>query len=183
MPVRRWMTSAAAAIPNWQNSSSPCGRRLKICARPCWPVTAPPLQEHAAKLAEFQQALFNDVRETFESLQAQNDTAPLRVDDLPAALRDQFIGVTGKFLLQVYPKHDVWQRGNQEKFVADLRTVDPNATGTPVQLYEYETLLKNSYVQAAWYSLAAIVVLVFFHFRSLGAVILSLLPVASARFG
>ena len=135
------------------------------------------LQKHAADLAGFQQTLFNDVRETFESLQAQDDTAPLQVEDLPAALRDRFIGVNGKFLLQIYPKHDVWQRGNQEKFVADLRTVDPDATGTPVQLYEYETLLKNSYVQAAWYSLGAIVVLVWFHFRSLGAVVLSLLPV------
>ena len=90
-----------------------------------------PIREHADKLAEFQQALFNDVRETFESLQRQNDTAPLRVDDLPAALRDQFMGMTGQFLLQVFPKHDVWQRENQEDFVADLRTVDPNATGTP----------------------------------------------------
>jgi hypothetical protein len=71
----------------------------------------------------------------------------------------------------------VWQRANQEKFVNELRTVDKNATGTPVQLYEYETLLKNSYINAAWYSLAAIAVLVFFHFRSLGSVILSLLPV------
>ena len=135
------------------------------------------IQEHGNKLAGFQQALFDDVRETFESLQHQNDTTPLRVDDLPEALRDQFMGVTGKFLLQVFPKDDVWQRANQEKFVTDLRKVDPNATGTPVQLYEYETLLKNSYVQAAWYALAAIAVLVFFHFRSLGAVILSLLPV------
>ncbi|MGA2028650.1 MAG: MMPL family transporter [Verrucomicrobiota bacterium] len=133
--------------------------------------------EHADKLAEFQQALFNDVRETFESLQNQNDNAPLRVDDLPAALRDQFVGETGKFLLQVFPKDDVWQRANQEKFVADLRTVDANATGTPVQLYEYETLLKNSYVQAAWYSLVAIAVLVYLHFRTVVSVILSLLPV------
>ena len=135
------------------------------------------IQEHGNKLAAFQQALFDDVRETFESLQHQNDTTPLRVDDLPTALRDQFVGVTGKFLLQVFPKDDVWQRANQEKFVNELRTVDKNATGTPVQLYEYETLLKNSYVQAAWYALAAIAVLVFFHFRSLGSVILSLLPV------
>jgi uncharacterized protein len=135
------------------------------------------LAQHAEKLAAFQLALFTDVRETFESLQNQNDSAPLRVNDLPAALRDQFVGETGKFLLQVYPKADVWQRANQEKFVADLRTVDENATGTPVQLYEYETLLKNSYVQAAWYSLAAIAVLVLIHFRTIGSVILSLLPV------
>jgi hypothetical protein len=104
------------------------------------------LAGHADKLAEFQRALFADVRGTFESLQNQNVTGPLRVEDLPAALRDQFIGESGKFLLQVYPKADVWERTNQEAFVADLRTVDPDVTGTPVQLLEYETLLKNSYV-------------------------------------
>ena len=132
---------------------------------------------HADKLAEFQQALFDDLRATFESLKRQNDSSPLRVEDLPPALRDQFIGETGKFLLQVYPKADVWERTNQEAFVADLRTVDPNVTGTPVQLLEYETLLRNSYIQAAWYSLIAIAILVFLHFRTPGAVILALLPV------
>jgi hypothetical protein len=45
-------------------------------------------------------------------------------------------------------------------------------------LYEYTSLLKNSYVEAAWWALGAIVILVFIHFRSLGPVLLSLLPVA-----
>jgi predicted RND superfamily exporter protein len=138
---------------------------------------SPALDEHANKLAQFQQALFADLIETFQILQHQDDRAPLRVEDLPPALHDRFVGVTGKLLLQVYPREDVWQRDKQGKFVNDLRKVDPNVTGTPVQLYEYETLLKDSYVQAAWYSLAAIALMVFFHFRSLGAVILSLLPV------
>ena len=132
---------------------------------------------HADKLAEFQRALFADIRETFQTLQNQNDRERLRAEDLPPALRHRFIGVTGKYLLQVYPKYDVWQRKNQEKFIADLRTIDPNVTGTPVQLYEYTTLLKNSYEMAAWYSLIAIAILVFVHFRSLTAVILALLPV------
>jgi hopanoid biosynthesis associated RND transporter like protein HpnN len=135
------------------------------------------LAEHAGKLAGFQQALFTDMRTTFQLLQNQDNSAPLHVEDLPQAFRDQFVGVTGKYLLQVFPKNDVWQRDNQEKFIADLRTVDPNVTGTPVQLYEYEELLKNSYIQAAWYSLAVIALLVLFHFRSIGSVILSLLPV------
>jgi predicted RND superfamily exporter protein len=135
------------------------------------------LAEHADKLASFQQALFTDMRTTFQLLQNQDNRAPLHVEDLPQAFRDQFVGVTGKYLLQVFPKNDVWQRDNQEKFIADLRTVDSNVTGTPVQLYEFEELLKNSYIQAAWYSLAAITLLVLFHFRSIGSVILSLLPV------
>jgi hypothetical protein len=135
------------------------------------------LAAHADKLAEFQQALFADVRETFLTLQNQDDRAPLRVEDLPQALRDRFVGVRGKFLLQVYPKYDVWQRENQKKFIDDLRAIDPNVTGTPVQLYEYTSLLEKSYITAAWYSLAAIAILVFIHFRSFGAVVLSLIPV------
>lgn len=133
---------------------------------------------HGVKLALFQQALFNDVRETFHALQTQDDRAPLRIEDMPATLRDRFVGVTGKHLLQVYPKTNVWERVHQAEFVAQLRTVDPNATGTPVQLYEYTTLLKESYEEAAWYSLAAIALLVLLHFRSLGAVVLALVPVA-----
>ncbi len=140
--------------------------------------SADAVQAKAVKLGAFQQALFNDLRETFEALRNQDDSGRLRIEDLPPALRHRFVGVTGKQLLQIYPKENVWQRDHQQAFVDDLRKVDPNVTGTPVQLLEYTTLLKDSYVQAAWYSLAAITVLVLIHFRTIGSVILSLLPVA-----
>ncbi len=135
-------------------------------------------EEHAQKLAEFQQALFKDLRETFQSLRSQDNSAQLRIQDLPRALRDRFVGVTGKFLLQVYPKKDVWQRENQKEFIEQVQRVDPNVTGTPVQLYHYTELLKESYVEAAEYSLGAIILLVLIHFRSLTSVVLALLPVA-----
>jgi len=147
-------------------------RRLLLSAGPAQ------AKEYASKLAEFQQALLGDLRSTFELLQQQDaDSAPT-VNDLPPPLHHRFVGVNGKFLIQVYPKEDVWQRSAQEAFVNDLRTVDPNVTGTPVQLYVYETVLRDSYVQAAWYSLAAIAIMVFLHFRSLIAMILALVPVA-----
>jgi len=131
----------------------------------------------AAKLGAYQRAFFEDLRATFQALQEQDPTSPLALDDLPEAFRERFVGVTGKFLLQVFPKEDVWHRQAQETFVQQLRTVDPDATGTPVQLYEYTTLLKKSYETAAWYALAAITVLVAWHFRSPLAVLLALLPV------
>jgi uncharacterized protein len=132
----------------------------------------------AGKLAAFQQALFDDINETFQAFRNQDNRGGLRVEDLPPALHHRFIGVTGKYLLQVYPKEDVWKRENQQQFVKELRTVDPNVTGTPVQLYEYTTLLKDSYIQAAYYALAAIIIMVLLHFRTLSSVILALLPVA-----
>ncbi len=130
------------------------------------------------RLTSFQAALFGDVHETFDTLKHQDNRSGLQIDDLPMPLRNRFIGKTGKYVLQVYPKSNVWERANQEAFVRDLRTVDPNATGTPVQLYEYTTLLKESYQMAAWYALAAIAILVLIHFRTISSVILALLPVA-----
>jgi len=129
------------------------------------------------KLGEFQQALFEDVRDTFEALQNQDDRDRLKAQDLPDALRNRFIGVHGKLLIQVYPKKDIWDRKAQEEFIMDLRKVYPKLTGTPVELYEYTTLLKNSFEQAAWYSAIAIAILVFIHFRKFSCVVLSLIPV------
>jgi len=133
--------------------------------------------EVKARLFQFQTALFTDIRETFQALQTQDVSGPMHSEDLPIALRNRFIGQSGKYLLQVYPKEDVWQRDKQEEFVKEVRTIDPNVTGTPVQLYEYTTLLKDSYKEAAWYALGAIAILVFIHFRSVAAVVLALLPV------
>lgn len=132
----------------------------------------------AAKLGTYQRAFFRDIHETFAALRTQDNREKLRVQDLPEALRNRFVGVTGKYLLMVYPKKDVWERQPQEEFVHQLESVVPEVTGTPVQLYAYTTELKESYIDAAKYSLAAIVVLVLLHFRSLLGVILALLPVA-----
>jgi uncharacterized protein len=173
-------------------------------------------QAAAEKVAAFQQALFKDIFATFQALANQDNRGPLRADDLPAALRNRFVGVTGKYLIQVYPKEDIWKRENQKEFVHELRqaltpndmetsdkpalfkgligklkrlagvreaddstqTVKPIITGTPVQLYEYTSLLVNSYIEAALYSLGAIILLVLFHFRTLSSLVLALIPVA-----
>jgi hopanoid biosynthesis associated RND transporter like protein HpnN len=136
------------------------------------------VESNSVKLAGFQRALFDDVRNTFRALQTQDDSGPLRVEDLPPALHDRFVGLSGKYLLMVNPKKDVWNRENQKEFLQQLEKVDRDVTGTPIQLYHYTDLLKKSYEQAAWYSLAAIALLVLLHFRSLSSVILALLPVA-----
>jgi len=136
------------------------------------------LEANSSKLASFQQALFQDVKDTFEAMKEQDNSSPLRIQDLPPALRHRFVGVTGKYLLMVYPKSDVWQRENQREFIKQLKPIDPAVTGTPVQLYYYTELLKLSYEEAARYSLVAIVVLVLLHFRSPLCVALALVPVA-----
>ncbi|MCF7708007.1 MAG: MMPL family transporter [Verrucomicrobia bacterium] len=134
-------------------------------------------KEALTELTAYQEALFQDVRETFHAIEQQDTSGGLTPGDLPESIRNRFIGRTGKHLLQVYPKKDVWQRENQEEFISQIRKVHNKVTGAPVQLYEYTTLLKNSYINAAYYAIAAICIMSFIHFRNFITVVLVLLPV------
>ncbi len=134
------------------------------------------------RLRSYQQALFGDIDGTFNIIKDQDTSGPLKPTDLPPSLRSRFLGVTGKYRLMVFPKGDIWNHEVQREFITQLRTAlggdGDRVTGTPVQLLEYTTLLKNSYEQAALYALGAIALMVLIHFRSLMCVILSLVPVA-----
>ena len=135
-------------------------------------------QEAQKKLTAFQRALFKELRGTFDAIRNQDDSSPLKVKDIPTPLRHRFVSRDGKtFLLHITSKLNLWERKNQEQFLAELRSVSPSVTGTPVQLFEYTTQLKQSYQQAAYYAAAAIALLVFIHFRSLSCVFLALTPV------
>jgi uncharacterized protein len=136
------------------------------------------LPSSAERLTAFQQLFFGSLHETVSLVKQQDDRQRLQPEDVPAFLREFFISHSGKFLLQVYPKEDVWQRDKQEKFIAELRTVDPNVTGSPVQFYEYTSRLKRDVEKAAACAASIIAVLVFLHFHRVGSVLLALLPVA-----
>ncbi len=139
-----------------------------------------PQPEIPKKLTEFQQAFFDSLHQTIEAIQTQDTTGPLRPQDLPPALRNRFIGVTGKYMLQVYSRQNLWEHENQKALMEQLDSVIPpdRVTGTPFELYHNSTLLKKSYEQAARYALIAIIIMVLLHFRSLLWVGLALLPVA-----
>ena len=82
---------------------------------------------------------------------------PPQLADLPASVTCRFVGKTGRYLMQVYGKANIWDVGPMGQFVDDVRSVDPNATGNPVQVYEASRQMKRSFEQAACYALLMIV--------------------------
>lgn len=78
----------------------------------------------------------------------------------------------------MFPKGDVWQRDKQEEFIRELRSVDPEVTGSPVQLYEYTSGLVRSVEKALLYAVGRVAAVLLLHFRRLSFVLLALLPVA-----
>jgi uncharacterized protein len=131
----------------------------------------------ASSLTPLQQGLLGDLQETLSLIRAQDTEGPLTVQEIPGFLRERYTSHSGKILLEVYPRGDAWQRSVQKQFVEELRTVAPDVTGSPVQIYEYTSMVKESFQKAGGYAAAVIAVMVFLHFRRVGSVVLAFVPV------
>jgi hopanoid biosynthesis associated RND transporter like protein HpnN len=108
----------------------------------------------------------------------KRDLSPSEVTEagLPGVLHDRFIGKSGRYLVQIYPKGDVWDDAPLSRFVTALRTVDPDVTGPPMQTYAIATVMRHGYERAAMLALFAVFVFVFADFRNLRDTLLATVP-------
>ncbi len=135
-------------------------------------------EELAQRLNAYQSEVFGRMQRGLVWLRNAETNQFITIEDVPEPLRKRFVGNTGKYLLQVYAKEDLWDREPLVKFVHEVQSVAPLATGTPVQNYAYIDLLRVSYRDAAIWAFLAIVVLILLHFRSVIDASLAVLPLA-----
>jgi len=127
-------------------------------------------------LADYQAQLAADFAQQWRRLQLAARPAPLTLGDLPEESRRRFIGKSGKLLLQVYSKHDPWDRASQARFVEELRTVDPNITGQPVVGYESTLLIGSSFQQGLLLAFVLVAGIAALMIRRLHETILAMIP-------
>ncbi len=113
------------------------------------------------------------------------NAAPATPDDLPPALREQFIGTDGSLLLRIYPRASdtgvsVLDASRLAPFVNAVYSVAPGATGPTVQIHESARVIKSANVVAAGLAAAAILILLMFDFRRLSDVLCAVAPVLAA---
>jgi len=129
-------------------------------------------------IAAFQQRAAGDLLSRLHALAGVADPEPPALADLPPSLVERFVGSSGRHLLKIYGRGDIWNFESLEKFVRDVRSVDPRATGNPVQAYEGSREMKRSYEQAGLYSLVVILAVLWLDFRSVKHALLAALPLA-----
>jgi len=129
-------------------------------------------------LAVFQQRAAGDLLTRLHALAGVADPEPPQLADLPPSLVERFVGSSGRHLLKIYGRGDIWNFDALERFVKDVRAVDPRATGNPLQAYEASLEMKRSYEQAALYSLIVILAVLWLDFRSIVHALLAALPLA-----
>ena len=145
--------------------------------------TAALAQEALARLKEdpnafvaYERRIATELASRLETLKQMLAPAEVTEKNLPAILRARFIGTSGLYLVQVYPKGDVWEDAPLQRFVSALRTVDADVTGPPVQTYVMATVMRHGYERAAVLALIAVVIFVFADFRNLRDAFLVTVP-------
>jgi hopanoid biosynthesis associated RND transporter like protein HpnN len=142
--------------------------------------TMPPATASQA-LDAFQRGLMADFAAKWMLLQQNvHPTGPVTLDDVPSYLRERFIGKSGRYLLQIFARDNIWEREPMRTFVSQLQTVDPDVTGPPVVAFYSIHNMQQGYVRGGIYALLTIVGLTFVHFRRLKPTWLALLPLGVA---
>ena len=125
---------------------------------------------------DYDQAMAADLAAKLDTLRRALSPAEVTAKNLPAILRDRFVGHSGAYLVQIYPRGDVWDDAPLANFITALRSVDPDVTGPPVQTYSIASVMRRGYERAALLALIAVFIFVFADFRNLRDTALATVP-------
>ncbi len=134
--------------------------------------------EYFRRVSQYQQQLAEELLARLRQVYASSDPEPPDWNDLPEGLVARFRGRSGKYLLKVYGRGDIWDVDGLERFVKDVRQVDARATGDPLQTYEATREMRRSYELAALYAGVVIAVVLLLDFRRVSYALLAALPLA-----
>lgn len=136
------------------------------------------LQDQMMFLGEYQYRMAYALLAQFQAIAAASNPEPVEPTDLPPELKSRFVSPQGHWLLQVYPKDQVWDMEPLERFVNDVRSVDPEVTGVPLQNFEAARQIKHSYEICAVYAMAVIVITLLLDFSRKERLLWTFLPPA-----
>ncbi|HYK79367.1 MAG TPA: MMPL family transporter, partial [Micropepsaceae bacterium] len=101
---------------------------------------------------------------------------PVDLAALPRDLQREWVSTNGRNRVQVFARGDSNDDATLENFTNAVRTVAPEATGTPISTQESGRTIVNAFIGAGALSFLAMVVLLAIFLRNLRDVILTLIP-------
>ncbi|MFL4986101.1 MAG: MMPL family transporter [Xanthobacteraceae bacterium] len=138
-------------------------------------VEAPP-----AALDEAQRVLIVPLKTTLRQVRHLFAAERVSIDTLPPALKQLWVSANGRALMEVSPKGDANDNATLSRFVTAVRSVEPDAAGTPIFMIEAATTMVKAFVQAGILSVVAIALILFVALRRPIDVALTLVPLLVA---
>ncbi|MBA4187679.1 MAG: hypothetical protein C0467_06625 [Planctomycetaceae bacterium] len=130
------------------------------------------------RLRVFDRRLGPDLAADLHELRAVSRPAPITAADVPAELRERYIGSHGEYLVRAFARESLWDYEALKQFTVAANAVDPDATGKAYRTLEGLLQMKVGFEWAAVYALAAIVLVLLLDMRRLRDLMLGLFPLA-----
>ncbi len=136
--------------------------------------------EPEAELARLEELLLGGFPERMRRLRASLAAEPVGLEDLPETLVSRMRSEDGTLRIQVFPRGDLRDAVQLAHFVAEVRELEPAATGLPVNIVEFGRYTAKSLREAFLGALGAIALLLLLLWRRPLDAALALAPVTMA---
>ncbi len=131
-------------------------------------------------LETFEQRVFAGFPGLIDHLGSALEARPVGLEDVPEALRSQWIAEDGRARVQAFSAEQILDNDDLIRFADAVLAVAPDATGTPVIVTQASRAVVEAFVGASLIALAAIVVILLAVLRRLDDTLLVLAPLLLA---
>ena len=137
-------------------------------------------QAPPAPLDKAQNTLVVPLQTTLRQVRRLLTAEPVTLETLPASIKSYWVSADGRARIQAAPNGDGNDNETLRRFVSAVRSVEPNAAGTPIFIIEAAATMVRAFLQAGVLSVVAIAMILFVALRRWVDVALTLVPLLVA---
>lgn len=125
-------------------------------------------------------ALMLPLRHDLDRLRAMLDPEVVTLQSLPPEMKREWLAPNGAARAEVLPKGNLSDPHTMRRFARTVLAVDPDAVGSPIELYQAQRTVISAFVEAGVLAIVAIGVILWIALRRIGDVLLTLVPLLVA---
>ncbi|MGH7001173.1 MAG: MMPL family transporter, partial [Stellaceae bacterium] len=124
--------------------------------------------------------LADEIPNRLQDVRLALDAQKVTLDNIPPAVKRDWVTADGRALVEVYPKGDPRDNAVLRRFVDAVRAVAPDATGSPVTIQESARTVTRAFLTAGIIAVAAIALLLLIVLRRARDMAVVLVPLLLA---
>ncbi|HKT54797.1 MAG TPA: hypothetical protein VJP88_10120, partial [Caulobacteraceae bacterium] len=121
--------------------------------------------------------LMPGLKTVLDQMNAALQAGPVTLQSLPADLTSQWIGFDGRARISVIPRGDSNNNAVLRRFIQAVTAIAPDATGSPVGIFEGGRTIVGAFTEAGVLSFITITVLLFIVLRRVRDVAITMAPI------
>jgi hypothetical protein len=131
-------------------------------------------------IEKIQTTLLGTLPGTMNELLVGLNAEEVSLNDLPSDFKDRWLSKDGNYRIQIFPKKDLNNLDDLEKFIADVQSVAPETTDLPIIYWESMKEVVHSFQKAITIALVIIALLLYGIRRNITDTLLVMTPLILA---